>query len=122
MYLGRTLTGFDGRTHRMSGVLPVDFAMDREFLAIAYVTAETRADSPLGPTGTRVRGQEFHQSRIVDGAPGPALYDLERTDGVRSRDGHARRNVAASYVHLHLASAPNVAAHLLHAARAHRAD
>jgi cobyrinic acid a,c-diamide synthase len=121
MYLGRSLTGFDGETHRMAGVLPVDFAMDREYLAISYVSAATLAASPLGPAGTTVRGQEFHQSRIVDAAAGPDLYDLRRPDGREFREGYGRPNVAASYTHLHLASNPDVATHLLHAARAHRA-
>jgi cobyrinic acid a,c-diamide synthase len=121
MYLGRSLTGFDGERHRMAGVLPVDFAMDREYLAISYLDAVTRAASPLGPAGTTARGQEFHQSRIVAADADPDLYDLTRPDGRESREGYGRANVAASYAHLHLASNPEVATHLLLAARAHRA-
>jgi cobyrinic acid a,c-diamide synthase len=123
IYLGRSLTGFDGETHAMAGVLPLDFTMDREHLSIAYVTATTAADSPLGPAGTKVRGQEFHQSRIV-ASPTPAepdLYELTRSDDRRSRAGLARPNIAASYVHLHLASNPTVATNLFRAAQAHRA-
>jgi cobyrinic acid a,c-diamide synthase len=120
IYLGRSLTGFDGETHAMAGVLPLDFTMDREHLSIAYVTATTAADSPLGPAGTKARGQEFHQSRIV-ASPTPAepdLYELTRSDNQRSRSGLARPNIAASYVHLHLASNPTVATNLADAARA----
>jgi cobyrinic acid a,c-diamide synthase len=123
IYLGRSLTGFDGETHAMAGVLPLDFTMDREHLSIAYVTATTAADSPLGPGGTVARGQEFHQSRIVVSPTDPAepeLYELTRSDDRRSRAGLARSNVAASYVHLHLASNPVVATNLATAARAHR--
>jgi cobyrinic acid a,c-diamide synthase len=123
IYLGRSLTGFDGETHAMAGVLPLDFTMDREHLSIAYVTATTVADSPLGPAGTTLRGQEFHQSRIVASPTGPAdpdLYELTRTDDRHSRAGLARPNVAASYVHLHLASNPTVATNLASAARASR--
>ncbi len=123
IYLGRSLTGFDGETHAMAGVLPLDFTMDREHLSIAYVTATTAADSPLGPAGTTARGQEFHQSRIVTSPTDPAepdLYDLTRSDDRRSRAGLARPNVAASYVHLHLASNPTVATNLASAAGAHR--
>jgi cobyrinic acid a,c-diamide synthase len=122
IYLGRSLTGFDGETHAMAGVLPLDFTMDREHLSIAYVTATTAADSPLGPPGTTLRGQEFHQSRIVtsptDSAE-PDLYELTRSDDRRSRAGLARPNLAASYVHLHLASNPTVATNLADAARSH---
>jgi cobyrinic acid a,c-diamide synthase len=123
IYLGRSLTGFDCKTHAMTGVLPLDFTMDREHLSIAYVTATTAADSPLGPGGTVARGQEFHQSRIVVSPTDPAepdLYELTRSDDRRSRAGLARSNIAASYVHLHLASNPKVATNLARAARAHR--
>jgi cobyrinic acid a,c-diamide synthase len=123
IYLGRSLTGFDGETHAMAGVLPLDFTMDREHLSIAYVTATTAAASPLGPAGTTVRGQEFHQSRIVSSPTDPAepdLYELTRSDDRRSRAGLARPNIAASYVHLHLASNPTVAANLARAAQAGR--
>ncbi|HEX3360960.1 MAG TPA: cobyrinic acid a,c-diamide synthase, partial [Solirubrobacterales bacterium] len=100
IYLGRSLTGFDGETHPMSGVLPFDFKMDRAHLSIAYVTATTVADSPLGPAGTTALGQEFHQSRILASPTAPAepdLYELTRTDGRSSRSGLARPTVAASY-------------------------
>jgi cobyrinic acid a,c-diamide synthase len=123
IYLGRSLAGFDGETHAMAGILPLEFTMDREYLSIAYVTATTAADSPLGPPGTTLRGQEFHQSRIVASptAPaGPDLYELTRSDDRRSRAGLSRPNIAASYVHLHLASNPTVATNLASAARAHR--
>ncbi len=107
----------------MAGVLPLDFTMDPEHLSIAYVTATTTADSPLGPAGTVARGQEFHQSRITTTPAEPAepdLFDLTRIDNRRSRAGLARPNVAASYVHLHLASNPTVATNLADAARRHR--
>jgi cobyrinic acid a,c-diamide synthase len=70
-----------------------------------------------------VRGQEFHQSRVVT-SPTPAepdLYELTRSDDRRSRAGLARPTIAASYVHLHLASNPTVATNLFRAAQAHRA-
>jgi cobyrinic acid a,c-diamide synthase len=123
IYLGRSLTGFDGETHAMAGVLPLDFTMDREHLSIAYVTATTAAASPLGPAGTTARGQEFHQSRIVSSPSDPTddLYELTRSDDRRSRVGLGCPNIAASYVHLHLASNPTVATNLARAAHAHRA-
>jgi cobyrinic acid a,c-diamide synthase len=125
IYLGQSLTGFDGETHAMAGVLPLDFTMDREHLSIAYVTATTAADSPLGPAGTKARGQRFHQSRLVASPTEPAeadLFDLSTSAGHESHDGLARPNLAASYVHLHLASNPEIATNLASAARAHRAN
>jgi cobyrinic acid a,c-diamide synthase len=107
----------------MAGVLPLDFKMDPAHLSIAYVTATTVAESPLGPAGTTARGQEFHQSRIIASPTAPAepnLFELTRSDDHRSGAGLARPTIAASYVHLHLASNPEVATNLAAAARANR--
>jgi cobyrinic acid a,c-diamide synthase len=121
IYLGRSLTGFDGETHPMASVLPLDFTMDPAHLSIAYVTATTAADSPLGPAGTTARGQEFHQSRVTAATQNDLpLFDLARPDGHRSRAGLAHPTIAASYVHLHLASNPEIATNLAVAARAAR--
>lgn len=116
MYLARSLTGFDGTRHAMSGVLPLDVVMDPEHLAIRYVEVRTRVASPLGAPGTAARGQEFHQSRIVDADIEPTLYDVTTSTGQTYRDGYLLGSVAASYVHLHFASNPALVANVLRAA------
>jgi cobyrinic acid a,c-diamide synthase len=116
IYLARTLTRHPGDRHAMAGVLPLDVVMDPAHLAIRYVEARTRTASPLGPAETTIRGQEFHQSRIAASDLPPTLYDLTTSDGQTHRDGYQLRNVTASYVHLHLASNPQVAGALLQTA------
>lgn len=120
IYLGRSLTGFDGVKHRMSGVLPIDFVMDSDHLTIDYVSLETRRESPLGPPGTMLRGQEFHQSRIVAAGSDPDLFDVTTSDGRTCAAGHQNVNAAGSYVHLHFASNPQVVFNIKRSARAHR--
>jgi cobyrinic acid a,c-diamide synthase len=120
LYLGRSLTGLDGERHRMSAVLPVDAAMDSAHLSISYVEARTRVVSPLGGQGTVARGQQFHQSRLIGGGPRPNLYELVTSRGQASRGGFLQGNVAASYVHLHLASCPSLAPSLAASAMAAR--
>ena len=120
IYLSRSLVDFDGARHRMSGVLPLDVAMDRRHLAISYVEARTRIASPLGRAGTAARGQEFHQSRVIEADLEPNLFDLTTSDGEARPGGYQRDGVLASYVHLHLGSAPAIAAGLLEAALAAR--
>lgn len=108
LYLGRSLTGFDGKRQPMSGVLPIDAVMDPAHLAISYVEARTLTASPLGPAGTTARGQEFHQSRLDGERVEPNLYRLTGNRRVR-RAGFLQRGVVASYVHLHLGSCPTLA-------------
>jgi len=120
LYLGRSLTDFDGRRHAMSGVLPFDAAMDPAHLAIAYVEVRLTRDSLLGPAGTIARGQEFHQSRIVAADDLPEPYELTTSGGDRRAEGFVKGNVLGSYVHLHLASNPALAGNLLRSALAVR--
>src|SRR6478609_741468 len=116
IYLSRSLVDFDGTRYPMSGVLPLDVAMDPAHLAISYVEVRTRASSPLGRAGTTVRGQEFHQSRVVDADLEPSLFELTTSEGATRLDGYHRGGVLASYVHLHFGSAPGVAESFLAAA------
>ena len=105
----------------MAGVLPLDIAMDRDHLAIAYVEARSARRSPLGPAGTTARGQEFHQSRITESDIEPTLFDVTTSSGERFTDGYLLGGVMASYGHLHFASNPAVAANLLRSASGARA-
>lgn len=118
VYLSRSLIDFDGVRHRMSSVLPLDVAMDRKHLAISYVETRTRVASALGEAGTIARGQEFHQSRVIGADLEPNLFDLTTSEGEARRAGYQRDGVLASYVHLHLGSAPGIADSLLGAALA----
>jgi cobyrinic acid a,c-diamide synthase len=108
MYLGRSITGFDGRSHAMASILPLDTRMDPAFLAIRYVKVRTRWPSLLGPAGTVARGQEFHQSRIVRSDGGEPFYALETSRGEHGEEGFTVGNVVGSYVHLHFRSNPSI--------------
>jgi len=65
---------------------------------------------------TTLRGQEFHQSRIVREDIEPPLFDVTTSNGRTSRDGYVFQNVVASYIHVHFTSNRSVVANLLRAA------
>jgi cobyrinic acid a,c-diamide synthase len=116
MYLGRTLTDYDGSVGSMAGIFPIDTIMDREHLAIRYVSVKTLADSPLGPAGTEARGQEFHQSRIACGSPG-YFYNVTTSSGESYLDGLRSKDSIGSYIHLHFGSNPNIPRHFVDVCR-----
>jgi cobyrinic acid a,c-diamide synthase len=120
MYLGRSITGFDGRAHQMAAVLPVETRMDPRFLAIRYVEVRTTRPTLLGPAGTVARGQEFHQSRLLGGEGD--LYDVRSSMGDVAREGFAAGNTVASYVHLHFRSNPSIPRAFVRACRDFRAS
>jgi len=120
IYLGRSLTGFDGETYPMSGVLPIDFAMDPTYLQIRYIELTTRRDSLLGSAGTVIRGQEFHQSRVVSSEISADFYNAKTSDGQEYIDGYQYQNVVASYAHIYLNSCESVAYNFVCAAKRFR--
>ncbi len=99
LWLARSLDG-----HVLAGALPADGRMtDR--LTLGYRRVTVREPSPLGPAGTELRGHEFHYSALDP--PGDDLEWSGRTGAGRA--GFARSTLLASYVHLHLGSAPALA-------------
>lgn len=113
MYMGRSLKNFDGRKYPMASILPIDTEMDKDYLAIKYVEVETTAETLLGPKGTKVRGQEFHQSRLVSSRAEEGCYKVTTNAGKVFSEGFKRANVLASYIHLHFKSNPSVPSHFV---------
>ncbi|HEX8967667.1 MAG TPA: cobyrinate a,c-diamide synthase, partial [Chloroflexota bacterium] len=107
MALGRALTTFEGETLPMFGLLPVTSRMQRERLTIGYREVEALRPSPLMPSGTRVRGHEFHWSVADSPAADLAAYRFVGGDG--GLEGFCVGSILASYVHLNLAGAPAIA-------------
>lgn len=99
LWLARSL---DGRP--LAGVVPADGAMtDR--LSLGYRSASVGVDNPLAAAGSVLKGHEFHYSTVTPA--GDALV-LEGRLG-RGPAGFASPTLLASYLHLHLAGAPQVA-------------
>jgi cobyrinic acid a,c-diamide synthase len=96
LWLSRSL---DGR--RLAGVVAADGCMTGR-LTLGYRTATARRASPLAEAGDELRGHEFHYSTLDP--PGDAL-DLAGRFGVGPA-GFASPTLLASYLHLHLGSAP----------------
>jgi cobyrinic acid a,c-diamide synthase len=108
MYLSTAIVTRDGARHAMLDLVEGTATMSDRLQALGYVEVETRAESPIGPPGTRFRGHQFRYSSFDSPQP-PAAYALSvlRT-GVQSSEGYGTRNVLASYVHAHWASNPAI--------------
>jgi cobyrinic acid a,c-diamide synthase len=117
MYLGNTLTDFDGKTYPMVSLLPMDVSMDPTHLAIKYISLETRRDSIIGPRGTKARGHEFHQSRIVRSSISGNCYKVRDSWNCDFQEGFVYKNTLASYLHLHFGSNHKIAQNIVSACR-----
>jgi len=123
MYLSRRID-WDGRSAEMAGVLPCAVELCARPQGHGYVQAEVRLPNPFFPVGSRLRGHEFHHSRLTELPEIPCAYKLERGSGLHGSvpgaprlDGLVWGSVLASYTHLHAAGAPDWAPGLVNAAR-----
>jgi cobyrinic acid a,c-diamide synthase len=106
LWLSQDLDG-----HRLCGVINARGVMtDR--LTLGYRTATFLTATPLGPAGTTVRGHEFHYSTVE---PAGDALTLEGAAGRETafRSGWGSPTLMASYLHLHLAGAPQLATEMV---------
>jgi cobyrinic acid a,c-diamide synthase len=100
MALGEALTDAAGNTHRMAGLLPLATSFAERRLQLGYREATTLGAGPLGATGVRFRGHEFHYATTVF-AEGERLFALRDAAGHDlGRSGLRRGRVMGSFIHL----------------------
>ena len=118
MYLGRSLTGFDDVAYPMAGLIPAVSAMSQSRLSLGYREVEARADGPLLSSGQQVRGHEFHWSTLEQPPQdSESVYRVVNQGG--RPDGFRAGSVWATYVHVHLGSAPGLALRFVETCAAH---
>jgi cobyrinic acid a,c-diamide synthase len=120
LYCSRSVQTSDGSAHAMAGIVPVDIALEASTLHTGYRDLRVASSSMLGPAGTRLRGHEFHFSRLLSGtqALNPA-YTMHDSDGEPlGCEGWAWRNLVASVIHLHFGQDPQLARRIVEAGRA----
>lgn len=129
LYLARELDGAP-----MCGVLPATARMTGR-LTLGYRDAIAAGDSVLGPAGLAVRGHEFHRTTVTPASPAApvppgspaspaAPASPESSDRPAASawtigdhgEGFIRSGVHASYLHLHWAGQPDIAARVVRAA------
>ncbi len=110
MYLGAAIRIVEGERFPMAGVFPFDFVMGRRPRGHGYTILEVIRENPYFPPGTRLKGHEFHYSRIHP-EPGPndsLAFHVIRGAGIGGhRDGLVYRNVLATFSHLHAMGTPS---------------
>ncbi|MFI6363722.1 cobyrinate a,c-diamide synthase [Nocardia sp. NPDC050630] len=109
LYLCRSLDG-----HPMAGVVDATAEFGPR-LTLGYRDAVALADSALWRTGERVRGHEFHRTRIVTTGTDTPAWGWH-TAGERIREGALIHHVHASYLHTHPAGNPRATCRFVAAA------
>jgi cobyrinic acid a,c-diamide synthase len=122
MYLGESIT-VDHKEFPMVGVLPVAFSLEKKPQGHGYTILRAQKPNLYYPLGMTIKGHEFHYSRAV--LTGNQSFDfafhVERGHGIDGRhDGLLKRNVLATYSHVHAAGIAGWGEMLCGAARWHR--
>ena len=111
MCLMEKMTDIEGKSFKMAGIFPLSCYMEHRFRALGYREIVTKRRSVLGPSGTVVRGHEFHYSRAdTEGRDVMSIYEVRNRRGKgHATEGLVKDRVLASYIHLHWGSNPGVA-------------
>jgi cobyrinic acid a,c-diamide synthase len=103
MYLGRALR-VRGEEFPMIGALPVVTEIHSRPQGHGYTALEVIEENPFFPLGLTVKGHEFHYSRIASLSEEEVRFAFKVTRGTGldgKREGMVRKNVLATYTHLH---------------------
>jgi cobyrinic acid a,c-diamide synthase len=104
MYCCRELVDAGGNAFPLLGLLPARAVMQKRLAALGYVAWRGTASTLFGPSGTEVRGHEYHYSRLEALGPLSAAALLHREGEAPKPDGFTAGGLLAGYAHLHFAS------------------
>jgi len=124
LYLGESLI-VDGKTYPMVGALPLRSVLGKKPQGHGYTILEATRKNPYYQVGEVLRGHEFHYSKAVitreEGVN--FVFKVTRGYGVDGRrDGLCKKNLLATYTHIHAAGNTGWAKSFFGAALAYRQD
>ena len=122
MYLAESLLVED-ETFPMVGALPIKCVMEKKPQGHGYTILEVTGQNPYYPLGETLKGHEFHYSRLLIERPKDihSVFKVHRGRGLDGeRDGLVKKNLLATYTHLHAAGNTLWGKSLFHAAVATR--
>lgn len=105
IYLGQSLDIKD-KSYPMVGALPIRFMMEDKPQGHGYTILKVKEENPYYSVGETVKGHEFHYSKpfISESEEIKTVFEVERghcLDG--ARDGFLKKNLFATYTHIHSA-------------------
>ena len=119
VYLGERLI-IEGRSYPMAGALPAVFGFGLKPQGHGYCEVDVIECNPFYPRGETIKGHEFHYSRVLDLDEKKLsfAFRVKRGFGMDgARDGICRKNVLATYCHIHALGVPGWARALVEAGR-----
>jgi cobyrinic acid a,c-diamide synthase len=119
MVLGKELV-VDGKGFPMVGALPLSLILEKKPQGHGYTVLEVTDRNPYYPLSHVIRGHEFHYSKAVihSSEDTRMVFKVLRGEGIDGKkDGLCRKNVLATYTHIHAGGSPEWAGRMLSVAR-----
>ncbi|MBD3879749.1 MAG: cobyrinate a,c-diamide synthase [Quinella sp. 1Q5] len=118
MYLMNRLIDFNGNSFEMCGILDGAATMTNRLQTVGYVEAEILSDCIIGKAGDTLRAHEFHFSTAQTSDTNIFRCRRLRT-GKEYFAGAVKKNIVASYLHIHFAGCPKAASNFFQACKAY---
>jgi cobyrinic acid a,c-diamide synthase len=115
MYLGEALV-VEGNEFPMVGALPLSLILEKKPQGHGYTVLQVTDTNPFYEVGESLKGHEFHYSKAVlhPSEDTRTVFKVQRGEGLDGqRDGLARKNVLATYTHIHAGGYPGWAKRIL---------
>jgi cobyrinic acid a,c-diamide synthase len=115
MVLGRALV-VDGKEFPMVGALPLSLILEKKPQGHGYTVLEVTDENPYYSVGEVLKGHEFHYSKAVlhPSDDTRTVFKVLRGEGIDGqKDGLCRKNVLATYTHIHAGGNPEWAGRIL---------
>jgi cobyrinic acid a,c-diamide synthase len=121
MYLCRSIQ-HDGEEFEMCGAIPATLKMETKPQGHGYCEAAVSQDNHWFPIGAKLRGHEFHYSRITSIEEDARFcLDMSRGNGITSgKEGFIYKNLFASYMHIHAGGCPEWSTALIQNAKRYK--
>jgi cobyrinic acid a,c-diamide synthase len=119
MYLSKAIE-WRGSSYPMAGFLPTGVQLRNRPEGHGYMEVAVDCENAFVPVGTVIRGHEFHYSQVTETGLDTVL-EVRRGCGVgNGRDGIVKKNVFASYLHIHALATPGWIEWLIRTAESQR--
>ena len=116
MYLMSRLIDFDGKIFERCGVIESAATMTNRLQTVGYVEAEILSDCVLGRAGDTFHAHEFHFS--IAQTSDEKIFKCRRLrTGKEYFAGVCKKNLVASYLHIHFAGSPSAASNFIQACK-----
>jgi cobyrinic acid a,c-diamide synthase len=115
IYLGQQLI-LENTSYPMVGILPLTFDFYKRPQGHGYTIIEVEKENPYYNVGSKIRGHEFHYSRVSkwDDPKCKLVFRMKRGAGIdKNYDGIVYKNILATYTHVHALGTPGWAPALI---------